>query len=148
MMAQMLARAQAAEKAAREAYAVEAEAEDASRLADGAVKRLAVGAEGATELEETMKLRLRWVLSCEKRAGRTETADWRKEFAVPEGAGATEMRATCRRARDAFDASYRRLEEATLAGRVQNYATSLAWHWHAAMEGARDSLGARTRDRG
>ena len=71
---------QAAEKAAREAYVVETEAEDASRLADGAAKRLAVDME---ELAEKMKLRLRWVLSCEKRAWRSETADWRKEFAVP-----------------------------------------------------------------
>ena len=80
---------QAAEKAAREAYVVETEAEDASRLTDGAAKRLAVGME---ELTEKMKLRLRWVLSCEKRAGRSETADWRKEFAVPEGVGATKIR--------------------------------------------------------
>ena len=96
-----------------------------------------------------MKLRLRWVLSCEKRAGRTETANWQEEFAVPECEGATEMRATrkrardvflCRRARDTFDASLRRLEEETLAlGRVQHLATSLAIDWHAAMEGAREA---------
>ena len=84
MMAQMLVRAQAAEKAAREAYAVEAEAEDASRLADGALHPLV---EGVAELKETMKLRLRWARSCETRVGRTETADWRKEFAVLEGVG-------------------------------------------------------------
>ena len=102
-------------------------------MADDALHPLV---EGVAELKETMKLRLRWALSCETRAGRTETADWREEFAVPEGEGATETRATCRRARDAFDASWRRLEEATLAlGRVQNYASHLAWHWHAAMEG-------------
>ena len=133
----MTAQMQAAEKAAREAYAVEAEAEDASRLADGALQPLIAG---VAELKETMKLRLRWALSCEARAGRTETADWQEVFAVPEGEGATETRATCRRARDAFDASWRRLEEATLAlGRVQNYASHLAWHWHTAMEGAREA---------
>ena len=98
----MTAQMQAAEKAAREAYAVETEAEDASRLADGALHPLV---EGVAELKETMKLRLRWARSCETRVGRAETADWRKEFAVPGGVGATEMRATCRRARDAFDAS-------------------------------------------
>ena len=132
-----MARAQAAEKAAREAYVVETEAEDASRLADGAAKRLAVDME---ELAGKMKLRLRWVLSCEKRARRSETADWRKKFAVPEGVGATKIRATCRSVRGAFGASWRRLEEATLAlGRVQNFASHLAWQWHTAMEGARVS---------
>ena len=137
MMAQMLARAQAAEKAAREAYVVDAEAEGTSRLADGALHPLV---EGVAKLKETMELRLRWALSCETRARRTETADWREEFAVPEGDGATETRATCRRARDAFDASWRRLEEATSAlGHVQNYALHLAWHWHTAMEGAREA---------
>ena len=94
----------------------------------------------STELEATMKLRLRWVLSCEARAGRIEMADWQEEFAVPEGAGATKMRAACRRARDAFDVSRRSLEEATLAlGRVQHTATSLASDWHTAMEGAREA---------
>ena len=87
-----------------------------------------------------MKLRLRWVLSCEKRAGRSEMADWRKAFAVPEGVGATKIKATCRSARGAFGASWRKLEEATLAlGRVQNFASHLAWQWHTAMEGAREA---------
>ena len=136
-MENLRARAQAAEEAAREAYVVETEAEDASWLADGAAKRLAVTME---ELTEKMKLRLRWVLSCEKRAGRSETADWRKEFAVPEGVGATKIKATCRSARGAFGASWRKLEEATLAlGRVQNFASHLAWQWHTAMEGAREA---------
>ena len=75
------AHAQTAEEAAREAYTVDAKAEDASQLADGAVRRLA---EGMAELGATMKLRLRWAL---KRAGRTETVDWREKFAVPEGDG-------------------------------------------------------------
>ena len=45
-------------------------------------------------------------------------ADWREEFAVLEGEGVTEMRATCRRARGAFGASWRRLDAlgAALAG--------------------------------
>ena len=86
-----------------------------------------------------MKLRLRWVLSCEKRAGRSETEDWRKEFAVPEGVGTTKIRATCRSARGTFDASWRRVEKATMAlGRVQNFASHLAWQWHTAMEGAHE----------
>ena len=50
------AHAQTAEEAAREAYTVDAKAEDASQLADGAVRRLA---EGMAELGATMKLRLR-----------------------------------------------------------------------------------------
>ena len=137
MMARMLARAQAAEEAARVAYAAEAEAEDTSRWDDD-MKAKPVRA--VTELEAKMKLRLRLVLSCEARAGRTEMADWQEEFAVPEGAGATKMRAACRRARDAFDVSRRSLEEATLAlGRVQHTATSLASDWHTAMEGAREA---------
>ena len=136
-MENLRARAQAAEEAAREAYVVETEAEDASRLVDGAAKRLAVTME---ELTEKMKLRLRWVLSCEKRAGRSEMADWQKAFAVPEGVGATKIKATCRSARGAFGASWRKLEEATLAlGRVQNFASHLAWQWHTAMEGAREA---------
>ena len=62
----MTAQMQAAEKAAREAYAVETEAEDASRLADGALHPLV---EGVAELKETMKLRLRWACSILKACG-------------------------------------------------------------------------------
>ena len=137
MKAQMLVRAQAAEEAAREAYAVEADQEDASRRADGMV---AESTRAVTKLQATMKLRLRWVLACEARAGRTEAADWQEEFAVPEGPGATKMRATCKRARDAFDVSRRYLEEVTSAlGRIQHVATSLASDWHTAMEWAREA---------
>ena len=62
-------------------------------------------------------------------------------FAVPEGVGATKIRATCRSARGTFDASWRRVEKATMAlGRVQNFASHLAWQWHTAMEGAQARL--------
>ena len=43
-MENLKVRAQAAEEAAREAYVVETEAEDASRLADGALQPLVEGA--------------------------------------------------------------------------------------------------------
>ena len=58
---------------------------------------------------------------------------------MPEGVGTTKIRATCRSARGTFDASWRRVEKATMAlGRVQNFASHLAWQWHTAMEGAHE----------
>ena len=67
-MENLRARAQAAEEAAREAYVVETEAEDASRLADGAAKRLAVDSHGGTGGEDEASAALGSVVREARRA--------------------------------------------------------------------------------